>query len=245
MGFDSVYRDDGSEVLYSTVRIIATSLEQLEFARRYPAHMVFVGPVLYSPPAALPDPPFVPGRPHVLVTLGTHLVWRRDHVAAAVRQAALELPGVEFHFSEGDRSSDRHESSANFHRMGFVSYEAHLKRYDVVVHHGGTGVLGFTLAAGTPSVVHPLDYDHFDNCARLEAAGVALRLTRLPDLARLICQALVDLELRAAVAQLQGEVLAAKGEEHVALLVEAEAVSRTARHAPLWSGARHHQAGQR
>lgn len=99
-------------------------------------------------------------------SVGTQLHWRKEAVAAAVRRAACELPEVEFHISDGNRSSDRRESDGNVHRIGFVSYARDLPRYDLVVHHGGAGVLSHTLAAGAPALVLPVDYDQFDNAAR-------------------------------------------------------------------------------
>ena len=45
-----------------------------------------------------------------------------------------------------------------------------------VLHHGGAGVMWECLRAGVPALVLPQDYDQFDHAARLEAAGVALRL---------------------------------------------------------------------
>jgi UDP:flavonoid glycosyltransferase YjiC (YdhE family) len=45
-----------------------------------------------------------------------------------------------------------------------------------VVHHGGAGVMWECLRAGVPQLVLPQDYDQFDHAARLEAAGVGVRL---------------------------------------------------------------------
>ncbi|NHA00680.1 hypothetical protein G5V59_13445 [Nocardioides sp. W3-2-3] len=61
------------------------------------------------------------------------------------------------------------------------SYARDLPRFDAVVHHGGAGVLGHTLAAGLPAVVWPVDYDQFDHAVRLEDAGVAIRRRRGDD----------------------------------------------------------------
>ena len=73
LGFPSVYRSNGVEAIYSPERVLAIAVEALEFPRRYPREVTFVGPVLYSPPVDAAPPPFIDGRAHVLITLGTHL----------------------------------------------------------------------------------------------------------------------------------------------------------------------------
>src|SRR6185295_13435819 len=146
---------------------------ELEFPRNLPGAVELISPVLYTPPTETPEPPFREGRPAVLVTLGTHLPWRKDALAEAVRAAALALPELDFHFTDGRVESDRRESVGNFHRLGYVSYARDLARYALVVHHAGAGVLFHTLRAGLPALVLPIDYDQFDHAARLEAGGVA------------------------------------------------------------------------
>jgi len=219
LGFTSLYRKDGSEALYSDERVLAFALAELEFPRRWPAAVELVGPVLYTPPSAAPEPPFVPGRDHVLVTLGTHLRWKKEAMAEQVRRAAAALPGIELHWSDGDVRSERRESAGNFHRLGYVSYARDLPRYALVVHHGGAGVMYHTLRAGLPALVLPVDYDQLDHAARLEAAGAARRLRRPEDLAAQVAGALQDAGLRAACRHLQDLLAAQEPEERVAALV--------------------------
>jgi UDP:flavonoid glycosyltransferase YjiC (YdhE family) len=216
LGFPSVYRENGVEAIYSPECVLALSLEALEFVRGYPPAVEFVGPVLYSPPVDAPEPLYVAGRQHVLVTLGTHLGWRREAVVATVREAARHLPALEFHVSDGDRNSRRCESAGNVHRIGFVSYTRDLARYALVVHHGGAGVLSHTLAAGTPAIVLPIDFDQFDNAARLEAAGVAICPRRLGDLSRAITKALGDEAMRSASLRMQALLSTGNAEDRVA-----------------------------
>lgn len=207
LDLDAIYRADGTEAVYSPDRVFALGLPAIEFPRRWPTAVELVGPVLYTPPASIAPPPFVDGRAHVLVTIGTHLPWMKDAMAAAAAVAARALPGVEVHFSDGRGAPEPCDSRApgagdalppNFHRLRYVSYGRDLMRYALVVHHGGAGVMYHTLAAGTPALVTPLDYDQFDHAARLEAAGVARRVRDLRQLASAITAALGDRELRAA-----------------------------------------------
>ena len=224
LGFPALYRSGGSEAVYSDERILAFGVPGLEFPRRWPAAVELVGPVLYTPPSLAPDAPevpFAPGRRHVLVTLGTHLGWRKEAMAESVRQAARALPHLELHFSDGDPRSSRRESRGNFHRLGYVPYATHLPRYALVVHHGGTGVMYHTLSAGTPALVAPVDYDQFDHAARLVAAGLAHRLDRPDELARRIAGALADPRLLAACRRFQGVVGGFRAEERIAELTAA------------------------
>jgi UDP:flavonoid glycosyltransferase YjiC (YdhE family) len=222
LGFPAIYRADGGEAVYSDEKVLAFGVPELEFPRRWPPAVELVGPVLYTPPDRrrdAPDLPFAPGRPHVLVTLGTHLRWRKPAMAEAVAQAARELPCLEFHFSDGDARGSREESAGNFHRLSYVPYSMHLSRYELIVHHGGTGVMYHTLRAGKPALVAPVDYDQFDHAARLEAAGLAHRLRHPNELARGIVEALADAALLAACRRFQSIVNGYQAEERVAELI--------------------------
>jgi UDP:flavonoid glycosyltransferase YjiC (YdhE family) len=179
LGVVSLYRDDGSEAIYSPERVLALGTPEIEFPRRWPSAVELVGPVLYTPEDEGPEPPFRSDGPHVLVTLGTHLRWLKDTAAEAVRGAARERDG-------------------NFHRLGYVPYARDLARYALVVHHGGAGVMYHCLRAGRPALVFPVDYDQFDHAARLVAAGVGWRLRRLQALPGLVERALADPRLAEA-----------------------------------------------
>ncbi len=196
LGLSSVYRADGSETIYSDERLLIVGWQDLEFRTRWPAHARFVSPLLFTPPTGATVPAFTPGRRHILVTLGTHLAWAKQAVAHSVRGLARRTPQVEYHFSDGDVAGNAAEGQANFHRFSFIDYERHLGRYDLVIHHGGSGVMHHCLTKGRPAIVFPVDYDQFDNAARLEHAGLARRLRRLRDLPAAVDSALRDEGLR-------------------------------------------------
>lgn len=184
VGLTSVYRDDGSERVYSPEKILACSIPEIEFPRTYPPHFQFVGPSLFTPPMSSSSPDFISGKKHALVTLGSHLGHQKDAIGEGIRLLAREHPGWEFHFTDGDASSDRCGRDGNFRRYPFISYDLHLPRYDVVIHHGGSGVLLHCLKHGIPSVVIPIDFDQFDNAARLAEAGVACRVSKIGGIGR-------------------------------------------------------------
>lgn len=199
LGLPAVYRRDGTEAIYSPTCILALGLEELEFPRRWPAAMQFVGPLLYTPPSQHAPPPFRVGRKAVLVTLGTHLRFHKDAFARTVQQVATTLPEIDFHFTDGDVAATGSAVGAgNYHRVPFVDYDLHLPRYQLVVHHAGTGVMYHTLRAGLPSISCPVDYDQFDQAARLARAGVTLWCRKPAELLQLLPRALADDELRAS-----------------------------------------------
>lgn len=215
LGLPRLYRDDGSEAVYSPERILALGIEALEFPRTWPATLRFVGPRLPAPGtdtpwlAAHPAPHFVEGRRHVLVTLGTHLRWAKDAFDARVRALAAAMPDVEFHFTDGDAAAGRHDRAGNHQRLAYVDYARWIDRYDLVVHHGGAGILYQCLAAGRPAIVCPQDYDQFDHAARLERARAALWLRDPAGLDTAVRRAFAEPALFAGLPALQAAVRAA------------------------------------
>jgi len=205
LGLSSVYRADRSEAIYSDERLLIVGWQDLEFRKVWPAYARFVSPFLFTPPNATGVPAFTPGRQHVLVTLGTHLPWAKQAVAHSVRDLARRTPRIEYHFSDGDIGGNTVEQQDNFHRLSFIDYERHLGRYDLVIHHGGSGVMYHCLAKARPALVFPVDYDQFDNAARLEHAGLARRLRRLRDLPALVESALADEGLKERCRRFAGQ----------------------------------------
>lgn len=176
LGFPSLYRDDGSEAAYSDECILGLGLRELEFERAWPAALRFVGPLLWSPPdtgATLPDND---GGTHVLATLGTHLGFAKNDLATQLDSVARLHPGIRLHFSDGRLDDGVDFEHRALHRHAWVDYPSWVPRMRAVLHHGGAGVMWECLRAGVPALVLPNDYDQFDHAARLQAAGVAVRL---------------------------------------------------------------------
>lgn len=176
-GITRLYRPDGSETAYSPSHILALGEKEMEFERTWPESVAFIGPALYTPPADGEKPTFIEGKRHVLITLGTHLDWHKDDVAKAATALAKTLPDWVFHFTDGSLESAECERAGNFLRMHWVDYDAWLSRYDVVIHHGGAGIMWHCIQKGIPALVYPVDYDQFDHAARVEffRKGIWLR----------------------------------------------------------------------
>ena len=222
LGLSAIYRSDGSEAMYSPQCILALGVEALEFERQWPAALHFVGPMLCTPPLGHPEPPFQPGRRHLLVTAGTHQDWAKQRLADAACDLAKRHSDWIVHFSDGHahrQSVQASKGPPNFLRLPFVDYERHLARYAMLLHHGGAGVLYHALSAGIPSIVYPLDYDQFDNATRLHAGCAGLRLKRLKDLPAMFLHALQDPNAFSGLSALQQAVREQMAEERTQAMV--------------------------
>lgn len=175
LGFPSLYRDDGSEAAYSPECILGLGLRELEFERAWPAALHFVGPMLWSPPDIGAPPPHDDAI-NVLATLGTHLGWAKQRMGEHLDTVAQAMPAIRLHFSDGRPDAGADVAHRSLRRHAWVDYPSWVPRMRAVLHHGGAGVMWECLRAGVPALVLPNDYDQFDHAARLQAAGVALRL---------------------------------------------------------------------
>ncbi|MFZ2754623.1 MAG: nucleotide disphospho-sugar-binding domain-containing protein [Lysobacteraceae bacterium] len=176
LGFPSLYRGDGSEAAYSDECILGLGLRELEFERAWPSALRFIGPLLWSPPGVGAALPSTDGGTHILATLGTHLGFAKNDLAAQLDSVAHAYPDIRLHFSDGRLDGGADETHHALQRHAWVDYPSWVPQMRAVLHHGGAGVMWECLRAGVPALVLPNDYDQFDHAARLQAAGVAVRL---------------------------------------------------------------------
>jgi len=223
VGLNNVYRADGSEAIYSQDKILCLVLQQLEFHKNWPACAEFLGPMLYTPPVKCQEPEFLEGRIHVLITLGTHLHWRKDAVAEEVLTLAKKLPELVFHFSDGNTVSLKHGDSKaeNFKRFNYINYDKHLHRYDYVIHHGGAGIMYQCLRSAIPAIVYPIDYDQFDHAARLSETGVAIWIRQLSHVEQALLQLINANSIKDKCEQFEETMVAEQPKERFATLVNA------------------------
>jgi UDP:flavonoid glycosyltransferase YjiC (YdhE family) len=155
---------------------LVSTFPQLEYPRRWPAHVHVVGPLMWEPPAA--DVELPPGDdPLVLVAPSTAQDAEHRLLLAALRGLAGErvrvlatwnrrLPPTPLPVPENARVVE------------WVSYSRTMPRCDVVVCHAGSGTLARALASGCAVVATPAAGDMNENAARLDWAGVGVRLPR-------------------------------------------------------------------
>jgi len=197
LGFEAVYRVDGTEAVYSPLKVWALGIIELEFKRSYPPQFEIIGPVLYSPEHPLSDLKFDTSFEfRVLVTLGTHLTHQKKQMTDRLKEIANRHPKILFHFTHGKVNSELGTQLANYREFDFISYDQHLHNYDLVVHHGGSGVLYHCLKRAIPALIFPLDFDQFDNAARAEVAGIAIWVRHLDQLEASLIAALKNESLK-------------------------------------------------
>jgi UDP:flavonoid glycosyltransferase YjiC (YdhE family) len=144
------------------------ALPQLEYPRDWEPWVRVVGPLMWEPPGPLVSP--VEGRdPVVLVAPSTSQDRGGRLVAAALEGLADEHVRV---IAIGDVSSP----PANAVVVPWVSYSKTMPRCDLVVCHGGHGTLVRALASGCPVVVCPAGGDMAESAARIDWAGLGVRL---------------------------------------------------------------------
>ena len=178
VGLPSLYRAEGTEMIYSPERILAFGLQAFEFERRWPKSLTFVGPLTACPPFEHAAPTFTHGRPCVLISLGTHLRWARERAWQRALELARALPHVDFHFTDGSPENNIVTPCDNLIRHGYIPYDNYLHRYAAAVIHGGTGITYSCLRNAVPILVWPHDYDQFDHAARIVHHKLGQRVSR-------------------------------------------------------------------
>lgn len=173
---------------------LVATFPQLEYPRAWPATTHVVGPLLWEPPAE--DVTLPPGAgPLVLIAPSTS----QDPEHVLLRAALDGLAGepVRVLATLNRRVPDPPVSvPANARLAEWLSYARTMPRCDVVVCHGGHGTVVRALASGCAVVAAPAAGDMNENAARVDWAGVGVRIPR-----RLVGPAAVRLAVRRALAR--------------------------------------------
>jgi UDP:flavonoid glycosyltransferase YjiC (YdhE family) len=147
---------------------------QLEYPRAWPPEAHIVGPLMWEPPSAEVEPP--PGeQPLVLVAPSTAQDPEQRLLTCALEGLAGEpirvlattnrkpLPGPIV-------------PPANARLVEWLSYSRTIPQAALVVCHAGHGTVVRALACGTPLLAVPHSGDMAENAARIDWAGVGVRL---------------------------------------------------------------------
>jgi UDP:flavonoid glycosyltransferase YjiC (YdhE family) len=159
--------------LSRSLSLVAT-LPQLEYPRDWPPWLRVVGPLLWEPPGERVEPP--PGEgPVVLVAPST----AQDPGHRLLRAALAGLAGerVRVIATWNGREPDPPFSVPdNAVLVPWLSYSRTMPDCDLVVSHGGHGTLMRAFESGCPVVVCPAGGDMAESAARVEWAGLGVRL---------------------------------------------------------------------
>ncbi len=147
---------------------------QLEYPRDWPPEAHVVGPLMWEPP--YPDVPLPPGDlPLVLIAPSTAQDPEQRLLTCAVKGLAGEPIRV---LATTNRKPlpQPLDLPANTRLVEWLSYSRTIPHAALVVCHAGHGTVVRTLACGTPLLAVPHSGDMAENAARIDWAGVGVRL---------------------------------------------------------------------
>lgn len=156
--------------LSRSLTMVAT-FPQLEYPRTWEPWLRVVGPLMWEPPGPCVEPPAGLG-PVVLVAPSTAQDPSRRLLRAALEGLADEPVRV---LASTNGPSDL-RAPANATLVEWMSYGRTMPLCDLVVTSGGSGTLNRALASGCPVVLCPAGGDMAENGARVDWAGVGVRL---------------------------------------------------------------------
>jgi len=206
----------------STQLALVATFPQLEYPRRWPSHVRVVGPLMWEPHAA--DVELPPGEhPLVLVAPSTSQDPSHHLLDAALRGLA-DAPVRVLATLNGRPPPRPLPVPENARLVDWVSYSRTMPHCDLVVCHAGHGTLMRALSHGCAVVACPVAGDMNENAARIDWAGVGVRLPArfvAPRPLRLAVQrALEDPALKARARHLAAWAAKHDGAELAAGLVE-------------------------
>jgi UDP:flavonoid glycosyltransferase YjiC (YdhE family) len=154
--------------------VLVGTLPQLEYPRSWPSHVHVVGPLMWEPPFDDVDPP--PGEgPLVLIAPST----AQDPDHRLLRAALSGLAGEPIRLLATWNRRPLAEPTpvaVNTRLVEWISYTRSMPHSDLVVCHAGHGTMARALTLGRPVLAVPHVGDMAENAARVDWAGVGLRL---------------------------------------------------------------------
>lgn len=152
------------------------TLPHLEYPRDWPAWTRVVGPLMWEPPS---EPVAPPAGAEPVVLVATSTAQDREHalLRAALEGLAREPVRVIATYN-GREPVPPLVVPANAVLVPWLSYSKTMPACDVVVSSGGHGTLARTLTSGCAAVVCPAAGDMAENAARVDWAGLGVRIPR-------------------------------------------------------------------
>jgi UDP:flavonoid glycosyltransferase YjiC (YdhE family) len=208
--------------LSRSLTLVAT-LPQLEYPRAWPSWLRVVGPLLWDSGGERAVPP-AGSDPLVLVAVSTSQ--DRSFRLARAALAGLARESVRVLVSGAAVADVPHNAVV----VPWLSYTETMPACDLVICHGGHGTLARALTSGCPVVVCPSGGDMPENAARVDWAGVGVRLPE-----RFCTPSGVRLAVRRALAR---PALRARARELAAWAAEHPGPPRAADELERWAATR-------
>lgn len=154
---------------------LVATFPQLEYPREWPASVHVVGPLRWEPPGAETVAPPAGDVPLVIVAPSTSHDPHQRLVRSAVE--GLRRLDVRVLASLDRRPAARPIRTGRRTRLvNWMSYSEAMTDASLVICHGGHGTVVRALEAGVPLLVVPHSGDMAENAARLDWAGLGVRL---------------------------------------------------------------------
>ena len=155
---------------------LVATFPQLEYPREWPDHVAVIGPLMWEPPGEEVELPAGDG-PLVLVAPSTSQDPDQRMLAAALRGLADTPARV---LATWNRRPPPRPLPVpdNARLVEWVCYSRTMPSCDVVVCHAGHGTVVRALSCGCTVVACPAGGDMNENAARVDWAGVGVRLPR-------------------------------------------------------------------
>lgn len=154
---------------------LVATFPQLEYPRDWPAAVHVVGPMLWEPPQARPAAPQPGDEPLVVVAPSTS----HDPGLRLVRAALEGLRGLDVRvLASLDRRALQRPIRAGprARLVNWMSYADAMGSASLVICHAGHGTVVRALERGVPILAVPHSGDMAENAARLDWAGLGVRL---------------------------------------------------------------------
>lgn len=166
----------------------------------------YIGPLLWSPPGAVPPYLEEAGLPWALVSLSTATMPDEGELASAIVRALAGRPVRVLVTGEAALAAEAARVAGDsVHVERFVPHDSVLKHAALLVSHGGHGIVMRAMQHGVPMVLVPWRRDQPGVAFRADRLGVARVVTRSElssaKLSEAIAEALVDRRLQGASAQ--------------------------------------------
>ncbi len=202
----------------STELCLVGTFPALEYPRHWPAHVKVVGPLLWEPP--FEDVPLPAGSgPLILIAPST----AQDPQQRMLRSAISGLRGLPVRVLASANRRPLARSArvgANTSLVNWLSYSRTMPQATAIVCHVGHGTLARALVSGRPVVAVPHSGDMGENAARVDWAGVGVRLP---------WRFMTPLTVRAAVCRvLENDAYAARARELAAWAAVNDGASKAA-----------------
>jgi UDP:flavonoid glycosyltransferase YjiC (YdhE family) len=196
---------------------MVATFPQLEYPRRWPAHVQVIGPMLFEPPHSEVE---LPQGEEPLVVVAPSTIQDTERLVDVTLEALAEEPvRVLATLSRAGRAW-RGDVPDNAAVVDWVSHDQVMPRASLVLCAGGHGMIVRALSVGVPVLVSPGGGDQAENGARVTWAGAGLMLP-----ARLLRQR----SLRSAVRRVLGDPrYAARAQEIAAWCQEHDGAGRGA-----------------